>query len=398
MQRLKAAKHTRIMICKRNGGNMNILTNKIFTFIKKEAVLTISGIAAIITMFFVHPSREYLSYIDFRVLALLFCLMAAVAGFNEGGVFLKLSYILLKKVHSLRSLCLVLVMLCFLTSMWITNDVALITFVPFAIMILNISGQSKHTIKVVVLQTVAANLGSMLTPVGNPQNLSLYTYYNLSISEFIMITLPFTIFSLVLLVLAVMIGKNEGLDCDISNGSDSNKSTSKPIKVLMYALLFLLCLACVMRLIDYRITFLIVLACILIFDRKIITKVDYTLLLTFVFFFIFVGNIGSIPVVKDFFNELLTGKEFAISIAASQIISNVPAAVLLSAFTDNYKALIIGVNIGGLGTLVASLASLISYKLYVKTENARSGKYLGIFTLYNLIFLAVLCIFYFIII
>jgi len=398
MQRLKAAKHTRIMICKRNGGNMNILTNKIFTFIKKEAVLTISGIAAIITMFFVHPSREYLSYIDFRVLALLFCLMAAVAGFNEGGVFLKLSYILLKKVHSLRSLCLVLVMLCFLTSMWITNDVALITFVPFAIMILNISGQSKHTIKVVVLQTVAANLGSMLTPVGNPQNLSLYTYYNLSISEFIMITLPFTIFSLFLLVIAVMIGKNESLDYDISNGSDSNKSTNKPIKVLMYALLFLLCLACVMRLIDYRITFLIVLACILIFDRKIITKVDYTLLLTFVFFFIFVGNIGSIPVVKDFFNELLAGKEFAISIAASQIISNVPAAVLLSAFTDNYKALILGVNIGGLGTLVASLASLISYKLYVKTENARSGKYLGIFTLYNLIFLAVLCIFYFIII
>mgnify|MGYP000350559318 CR=1 FL=1 len=377
---------------------MNILTNKIFTFIKKEAVLTISGIAAIITMFFVHPSREYLSYIDFRVLALLFCLMAAVAGFNEGGVFLKLSYILLKKVHSLRSLCLVLVMLCFLTSMWITNDVALITFVPFAIMILNISGQSKHTIKVVVLQTVAANLGSMLTPVGNPQNLSLYTYYNLSISEFIMITLPFTIFSLFLLVIAVMIGKNESLDYDISNGSDSNKSTNKPIKVLMYALLFLLCLACVMRLIDYRITFLIVLACILIFDRKIITKVDYTLLLTFVFFFIFVGNIGSIPVVKDFFNELLAGKEFAISIAASQIISNVPAAVLLSAFTDNYKALILGVNIGGLGTLVASLASLISYKLYVKTENARSGKYLGIFTLYNLIFLAVLCIFYFIII
>jgi len=282
--------------------------------------------------------------------------------------------------------------------MWITNDVALITFVPFAIMILNISGQSKHTIKVVVLQTVAANLGSMLTPVGNPQNLSLYTYYNLSISEFIMITLPFTIFSLFLLVIAVMIGKNESLDYDISNGSDSNKSTNKPIKVLMYALLFLLCLACVMRLIDYRITFLIVLACILIFDRKIITKVDYTLLLTFVFFFIFVGNIGSIPVVKDFFNELLAGKEFAISIAASQIISNVPAAVLLSAFTDNYKALIIGVNIGGLGTLVASLASLISYKLYVKTENARSGKYLGIFTLYNLIFLAVLCIFYFIII
>lgn len=376
---------------------MKKLLNKILLFIKKEAVLTISGTAAIITMFFVHPGKEYISYIDFRVLALLFCLMAAVAGFNETGVFLKLSYILLKKVKSLRSLCLVLVLLCFLTSMWITNDVALITFVPFAIMILNIAGQSKHLIKVVVLQTIAANLGSMLTPVGNPQNLSLYTYYNIPISEFIMITLPFTLFSLALIVIAVVLTKSEKLVSNIESRADANASEGKPVRILMYALLFCLCLACVIRLIDYKIAFFTVFAVILIFDRKIIARVDYTLMLTFVFFFIFVGNIGSIPAVKAFFSELLAGREFGVSAAVSQIISNVPTAVLLSAFTDNYKALILGTDIGGLGTLVASLASLISYKLYGKTDNAKSGKYLLVFTLYNLAFLLALCTFYIII-
>jgi Na+/H+ antiporter NhaD/arsenite permease-like protein len=373
---------------------MKDILNKIMAFIKKEAVLTISGTAAILTMFIVPPTGTYISYIDFRVLALLFCLMATVAGFNETGVFLKLSYVLLKKVIGIRSLSLVLVLLCFLTSMWITNDVALITFVPFAIMILNIAGQSKHIIKVVVLQTIAANLGSMLTPVGNPQNLRLYTYYNIPIAEFFMITLPFTAFSLILILIAVLMIQRRTLNFNIHTETEIKNPAGNHIRIFMYGLLFLLCLACVIRLIDYKISFLTVLAVILIFDRKLLKKVDYTLLLTFVFFFIFVGNIGSISAVKDYFNELLAGRELGVSIAASQIISNVPAAVLLSAFTANYKALILGTDIGGLGTLVASLASLISYKLYCKTDNAKPGKYLGVFTLYNLIFLIALCLFY----
>lgn len=371
---------------------MKAFFTKALDFLKKEAVLTISGAAALITMFIVPPSGDYISYMDFRVLALLFCLMAAVAGFNETGVFLKLSYILLKRVIGIRSLSLVLVLLCFLTSMWITNDVALITFVPFAIMILKLAGQERHIIKVVVLQTIAANLGSMLTPVGNPQNLRLYTYYNIPFADFIMITLPVTVFSLVLVLLAVMLIKDEKLNFNIN--SDNRAADGKPVMILIYSLLFLVCLACVIRLIDYKLTFLIVLAVILIFDRKIIRKVDYTLLLTFMFFFIFVGNIGSIPAVKDYFNRLLTGREFAVAIASGQLISNVPAAVLLSAFTDNYKALVLGTNIGGLGTPVASLASLISYKLYCKTDNAKAGSYLGVFTLFNIAFLITLCLFY----
>jgi len=372
---------------------MKKLSNKILQFIKKETVLTISGIAAVITMFIVPISREYISYIDFRVLALLFCLMAAVAGFNDNAVFLKLSCLLLKKVKGTRSLGAVLVLLCFISSMWITNDVALITFVPFAIMILNIAGRQKQIIKIVVLQTVAANLGSMLTPVGNPQNLSLYTYYDLSISEFIKITLPYAAFSLIIILAAILTTKNERLDIKIDETAAKDK-TAKPYMIIIYSLLFAISLACVIRLIDYKITFITVFAAILILDRKILKKVDYSLLLTFVFFFIFVGNVGSIPAVKDFFGKLLAGREFGISVAASQIISNVPAAVLLSAFSNNYKALILGTNIGGLGSLVASLASLISYKLYSRTDDARPAKYLAVFTLYNLIFLAASCLFY----
>jgi len=372
---------------------MRKLSDKILYFIKKEAVLNISGTAAIITTFIVPPNKEYLSHIDFRVLALLFCLMAAVAGFADNGVFLKLSYLLLKKVKSIRSLGVVLVLLCFVSSMWITNDVALITFVPFAIMLLSIAGKSKEIIKIVVLQTVAANLGSMLTPVGNPQNLSLYTYYNLSIADFILITLPYTAFSLIIILAAVLMTKNERLDIIIDTDAGSETAV-KPFMIIVYSLLFLLSLACVVRLIDYKITLIIVLTVILIFDRKVLMRVDYSLLLTFVFFFIFVGNIGSIPAVKSAFGQLLSGREFAVSVAASQIISNVPAAVLLSAFSSNYKALILGTNIGGLGTLVASLASLISYKLYCRSENARPSKYLAVFSLYNLIYLAALCLFY----
>lgn len=372
---------------------MKKLSDKILQYIKKEAVLTISGTAAIITIFIVPPNKEYLSYIDFRVLALLFCLMAAVAGFADNGVFLKLSYWLLKKVKAIRSLGVVLVLLCFVSSMWITNDVALITFVPFAIMILNIAGKSKEIIKIVVLQTVAANLGSMLTPVGNPQNLRLYSYYNLSITDFILITLPYAAFSLIIILAAVLMTKKDRLDIKIDAGAGT-EAAAKPFMIIVYSLLFLLSLACVIRLIDYKITFVIVLASILILDRKILMRVDYNLLLTFIFFFIFVGNIGSIPAIRDAFGQLLSGREFAVSVAASQIISNVPAAVLLSAFSSNYKALILGTNIGGLGTLVASLASLISYKLYCKSENAKPSKYLAVFSLYNLIYLAALCLFY----
>ncbi len=365
---------------------------KIQSFFKTETVLCISGAAALLTMFFVPPSKDYLSYLDLRVLSLLFCLMAVIAGFNETGVFLSISEKLLKRVKNTRALSFVLIMLCFFTSMLITNDVALITFVPFGIMILSITGQTKYFIRVIVLQTIAANLGSMLTPVGNPQNLFLYSKYDISFQEFLKITYPYTLVSFVLLCIVIFLIKKEPLSFElpVKEKTDRKKSYS----TFIYSILFVVCLLCVLRLIDDWITLLIVLLTILIFNYKLLKKVDYSLLLTFVFFFLFVGNIGNITVVKEYLAELIGNKELPVSIAASQIISNVPAAVLLSAFTDNYKTLIIGTDIGGLGTLIASLASLISYKFYCKTEASRPGTFLKTFTIYNIIFLIGLCLFY----
>lgn len=374
---------------------MKPYVQKLMKYIKAEIVLCISAFAAILTMFFVTPSFDYVSYLDFRVLALLFCLMAVVAGFNKTGIFLILSEKLLKKVSGTRSLCFVLVMLCFFTSMWITNDVALITFVPFSILILTMIRRMNYLIKVVVLQTIAANLGSMLTPVGNPQNLFLYSNYNIPFIEFLRITIPYTTASFLLLSLSVLLIPKEPIELELSENKKSDKNRSYTI--FMYTFLFLVCLASVVRLLDYRIAFIIVLFIILIFDRSVLKKVDYTLLLTFVCFFIFVGNIGNIQVIREFLAKLLTQRELPVAIAASQIVSNVPAAVLLSAFTADYKALILGTDLGGLGTLIASLASLISYKFYCRTEGAKPGRYLGIFTIYNVVFLGALCLFYLVI-
>lgn len=370
---------------------MKLIIKELQNFIHTEIVLCISAVAAIITMFFVPPSINYISYLDFRVLGLLFCLMAVVGGFQRTGVFLLISEKLLKSVKTTRSLCFILIMLCFFTSMLITNDVALITFVPFAIMTLSMVGKGDYIILTIVLQTIAANLGSMLTPIGNPQNLYLYSNFELSISEFLQITFPYATVSFLLLCITIFLTKNEPLHVKLP--SYKELLPKKSYSVVIYSILFLISIASVLRLIDYRITFLIVLLTILLLDIHILKRIDYSLLLTFVCFFLFVGNIGSITIIKDFLADLLAGKELFVSILTSQIISNVPSAVLLSAFTYDYKVLILGTDIGGLGTLVASLASLISYKFYCKIEHAQQSKYLQVFTLYNLLFLAGLCLF-----
>lgn len=371
---------------------MKSILSKLQKFMKSEAVLCISALAAIITMFFVPPQLAYIEYLDLRVLALLFGLMAVVAGLKETGVFMVLSDKLLKKVVGVRSLGFVLILLCFFTSMWITNDVALITFVPFAIMVLSLAGQTKHMITIIVLQTIAANLGSMLTPVGNPQNLYLYSNFQVPILEFLQITLPYTVISLFFICISILFIKKETISITVPVQTIIDKRNSRLI--LMYCLLFALCLACVLHIIDYRFMLVIIVFVVLIFDRKVIKNVDYLLLLTFLCFFIFVGNIRNIPLMEEALATLLNGRTLPVTILASQFISNVPAAVLLSGFTNDYKGLILGTDIGGLGTLVASLASLISFKFYCKLEDAKPGRFLLVFTIYNAIFLVGLCVFY----
>ncbi|MEE1320810.1 MAG: SLC13 family permease [Acutalibacteraceae bacterium] len=352
---------------------------KIRTFIKKEAVLCISALCALLTMVAVPPDAEYTGYIDFRVLCLLFCLMAVVEGFKSVGAFRWLTCKLLNKVHNGRILGLCLVMLPFFSSMLVTNDVALIVFVPFTVALLSQLGFTKSVVPIIVLQTVAANLGSMATPVGNPQNLFLYSTFNLTIGEFFSVTLPLTAFCFVLLSVSSL----PVLPSALPENELKDEKISSPKSLVIYALVFILCLLTVFRVVPYVLSTAVVILTFLFADKKLLKKVDFMLLLTFVCFFIISENLGRIDAVREFLSSLLEKSTLVTSVGASQVISNVPAAVLLSGFTDDWRSLLSGVNIGGLGTPVASLASLITLKLYLKTEKAKIGKFLAVFTLFN---------------
>ena len=381
---------------------------KVKELFQKETVCCIAFLLAVISMFFVSPSKNYISYIDFRVLALLFCLMAVVRGFSSIGVFTRLGTMLLTHVHSLRMLSALFIFLCFFFSMLITNDVALITFVPFTILVLSMAEQKKFLIPVIVLETIAANLGSMLTPLGNPQNLYLYTISGLSIGAFVRIMLPYSFVSAILLLIFILFlpkdtvstatAANTANSTNTVTASNTSNVICKAVKArknsrilfAFYLILFLLCLLTVLHILPYQILFFLVLTGFLLLDYRVLKDVDYFLLLTFLCFFIFIGNMKQISLVHELISKLLVHHEVLMGIGASQIISNVPAAILLSGFTDDYSALLIGVNLGGLGTLIASLASLISFKFYTNSEGSDTKRFLGIFTLYNVIFLGVL--------
>lgn len=381
---------------------------KVKELFQKETVCCIAFLLAVISMCFVSPSKNYISYIDFRVLALLFCLMAVVRGFSSIGVFTRLGTMLLTHVHSLRMLSALFIFLCFFFSMLITNDVALITFVPFTILVLSMAEQKKFLIPVIVLETIAANLGSMLTPLGNPQNLYLYTISGLSIGAFVRIMLPYSFVSAILLLIFILfLPKDTVSTATAANTANSTNTVTasntsnviceavkarKNSRILFafYLILFLLCLLTVLHILPYQILFFLVLTGFLLLDYRVLKDVDYFLLLTFLCFFIFIGNMKQISLVHELISKLLVHHEVLMGIGASQIISNVPAAILLSGFTDDYSALLIGVNLGGLGTLIASLASLISFKFYTNSNGSDTKRFLGIFTLYNVIFLGVL--------
>ena len=367
------------------------MKEKIIEFIKKEVVLVVATILAICSAFVIPPSAAYWGYIDWHVLELLFCLMAVMAGLQKCGLFDWLGEALLKKTSKVWQLCFVLVMLCFFLSMFITNDVALITFVPFAIVALEKSGLERLLIPVVVLQTVAANLGSMLTPIGNPQNLYLYNLSQMGLGEFLLCMLPSTLLSFVLLVVSLFVIKGK-TDAVAQNDLSTTKVDKK--QTTIYMVLFVLSLMVVAKVLPIELVLVVVLVTGFCLDKAVLKSVDYTLLFTFVSFFIFTGNLGNIAVVKDTLQQLVNGRELIVGVIASQGISNVPAALLLSGFTNDYRALLLGVNVGGLGTLIASMASLISYKILANKYDALKGNYFKWFTIVNILFLIALLAFH----
>ena len=438
-------------------------------------------VLAIISCFFVTPGREYLSYINWRTLILLFCLMAVVTGFAKAGVFRYISRKLSQRMKDTRRLSVGFMLLCFLLSMFVTNDVALVTVVPLTLLTM-MGCSEKAKIQTLVQETIAANLGSMLTPFGNPQNLYLTSYYGIGMGEFLRLMLPYTGVALVILLLQTLISPKEGLggkaseagipeerakgaetpegeareaaipergasEAEIPEGrakgagtpereareagipegrvkeaaipegknreaaslyeSGENltgkdemyeealrekllRSKGRLVSILLYGILFIVSMFSVARILDYRILFGIILITILVYDRSVLRNVNYTLLLTFVSFFVLIGNLGAITQIQAALTQMIEGRELLTAILSSQIISNVPAAVLLSGFTDQGKALIVGTDLGGLGTLIASMASIITFQLYSLESGAKKGKYFLTFTLWNVIDLVIL--------
>lgn len=356
-------------------------------FIKKEPVLVFAWTAAVISGFAVPLNKNYIDYIDFRTLGLLFCLMCVTGGLKKLGVFRMAGEKLLLMVKNSMQLELILVMLCFFSSMLLTNDVALITFVPFAIEILDMAGLSKKLVFVVSMQTVAANLGSMLTPIGNPQNIYIYTKYGVSAAEFFCSVFPYSAVSFIFISAVIIFQKNKS-SININLNFSEEKIDIK--KFVLYIMLFLLAVLSVGRIIPIKIIFWLFVVLFSIVDREILKTIDYNLLFTFVGFFVFIGNMGKIEIFRSFIKSVIAGNEIITSVISSQFLSNVPSALLLSGFKDNWKGLLIGVNIGGLGTLIASMASLISYKFFVNTRPKEKGGYIKFFTFINLIMLIIL--------
>lgn len=396
---------------------------KLMDFWKKETVLCVALILAVFSSFAVLPDAQYLTYIDFRTLAILFCLMSVMAGLQKLGIFRWIAERLLKQVKNISQLILILVMLCFFFSMLITNDVALLTFVPFTFTVLKLLSQEqkkKLMLPVVVMQTIAANLGSMLTPIGNPQNLYLYGKAGLAVGEFVMLMLPYTLLALGMLLVwcfGFKFAAERKLMAKERENQESHRQQAKVQKsdnraalritfteqttlkgrekaLAVYLGLFFMCLLAVAHVVPYIAALIVVFCVIFIMDKKVLLQVDYALLLTFVGFFVFIGNMGRIPAFSSLLQSMVEGNEVLTAVVASQAISNVPAALLLSGFTANYRGLIVGTNLGGLGTLIASMASLISYKFVAREESNRKGEYFLYFTAANICFLAALVILY----
>ena len=347
-------------------------------FIKRETVFVISAIVAVITSFVVPVDAEYLDYIDYAVLIILFCLMASVAGFKKYGGFDIFSARLLINEKRKKHIPAIMVLMCFFFSMVVTNDVALITFVPLTIYMIK-DTSSLTLIYVVIMETLAANLGSLITPIGNPQNLFLYHYYHLAIGEFMSTTLPLGAACLVIVVLLLFFVPSAEWEVP----KDISVKRIDRRKLVFFCVLFFVCILAVLKIIGYEWCLIIVAGCLIVWDRGIFAMVDYSLLFTFVNFFVIVGNLTRIESIEVLISNFILGHELLSGVLVSQCISNVPAAIMLAPFTDNFKDLILGVNIGGLGTLIASLASVISFKYYSIARGAKKRKYIAVFTVMN---------------
>ena len=363
------------------------ITSRLLGFAKKNTVMLIALLAALITMIFVPVDKQYLEYFDYKTLTCLFCTLAIVCALKNIHFFYMLAHKVVQLFKNARMSVLALTYITFIGSMLIANDMALLTFLPLGFIVLTSTGKEKYMAFTFIMQNIAANLGGMLTPFGNPQNLYLYTKFNIPTGEFMSImALPFIVAILLITLCCIIFVKNEPLTVK------DEKIELSPAKTVIYLILFALSIVIVFRVIPYFIGLIVIPVALLIMDRKALRMVDYPLLLTFVFFFIFSGNMARIDAVRNIFSMLLEKSTLLVSVISCQFISNVPSAILLSQFTENYRELLLGVNIGGTGTLIASLASLITFREYVKHNPKKTGYYVALFSAFNFAFLIILTV------
>ena len=366
---------------------LNILP-QVMRFIKNNVVMCVAFVAAVITSIIVPVDREYLGYIDLKTISCLYSVLAVVCALKNIRFFYTLAQKIVELFKNIRLCVLALVYITFIGSMLIANDMALLTFLPLGFFVLSTTNKQKYMAFTFIMQNIAANLGGMLTPFGNPQNLYLYTKFNIPNGEFVLIMAPPFVVSILLITLCcIVFVRPEPLEI-------RGEKAKLPIgKTALYLALFALSIAIVFRTIPYYIGVVVITAVLLLVDKSALKKVDYPLLLTFVFFFVFAGNMARIDAVQNMFSYLLEKNTMLFSVASCQVISNVPSAILLSQFTGNYADLLVGVNIGGAGTLIASLASLITFREYTKHNPDGTLGYIKQFTAFNFAILGILIAF-----
>ena len=357
----------------------------VVSFCKKNAVMLIALLAAVVTTIYIPIDSRYLKYFDYKTLACLFCVLAVVCALKNINFFYILARKVVLKFKTARLCILALVYITFIGSMLIANDMALLTFLPLGYFVLVSTNKQKYMAFTFIMQNIAANLGGMLTPFGNPQNLYLYTKFNIPALEFITIMLiSFTASIIIITICCLVFIKPEPLKLN------DEKVELDFRKTVVYLLLFLLAILIVFRGIPFWLGLVVIPAVLMVMDRKALKMVDYSLLFTFVFFFVFSGNMARIEFVRLFFSALLEKQTLLVSVLSCQLISNVPSAILLSQFTTNFADLLIGVNIGGVGTLISSLASLITFSQFVKYNPGKTRQYIVMFALFNFGFLIIL--------
>ena len=357
------------------------------SFVKKNAVACIAFCAAVITAFFVPPDAEYMGYFDFKTLTCLFCTLAVVCALKNILFFRIVASEIVRVFKTARSAVIALVYITFIGSMLIANDMALITFLPLGYYVLDTTENEEYMAFTFIMQNIAANLGGMLTPFGNPQNLYLYTFFEIPTWEFVKIMfLPFVVSVLLITVCCFRVRKQQlVIEKPFAKKLDWRKTS-------LYLVLFAFSILIVFRQINYLWGLVIIPSVLFFVDRKALKKVDYSLLFTFCAFFVFAGNMARIPAVSNFLGWLIEKNTLLFGVLSCQFISNVPSAILLSQFTKNYAELLVAVNIGGTGTLIASLASLITFREYLKHEPENMKAYIKEFCLYNFGILLVLLV------